>query len=585
MVRYLEEEDDDDAELIGAGVESDVPAWDLSCPNWWDLLQEGKTPLPNLPLDQERVEQALAVFKRLRIPDIPKQPSFGEVSAPWVFDLVAAMFGAYDVERQQRMIRGYFAMLPKKNTKTTIEAGVALTFAILNERPMAEMILTGDSHKISGRAYKQVRGMIALDREKYLQDRFHVRDHLQTIVDRITESELRIQTFDESIVTGVVPALVIVDEVHLLGRRPRAKDILSQLTGGMVGMPDALWAMITTQSMQAPAGVFKSSLKVARGIRDGRIKGVDILPLLYEYPEKLQKDRSYFENPRHWPIINPNSGRSVFVSRLVKDLAEKREKGEDEVNLWFSQHLNIERGLGLHDDAWSGAAEWEARTDKTITFDALLERCEVVDPGIDGGGLDDLLGATFVGREKGTRRLLSWSKGWVHSKVLKLREDIAPRLTDFAATDELAIVSKMETAFVEVADLVKQVYDKGLIDRICVDRAGVAGVVTALKEAGVPEELIEGVHQGWMLSGTIKDTEGMLSDGLLWHADQALMNWCVGNAKVVDSGNAITITKQVSGKAKIDPLMALFIAMSRMRLGPMPSTHQSYLATSDLLVL
>jgi phage terminase large subunit-like protein len=46
------------------------------------------------------------------------------------------------------------------------------------------------------------------------------------------------------------------------------------------------------------------------------------------------------------------------------------------------------------------------------------------------------------------------------------------------------------------------------------------------------------------------------------------MAWAVGNAKVVPVGNAITITKQASGSAKIDPLMALFDANQLMALNP-----------------
>lgn len=562
--------------ILARPLEVGPPAWDLSCPNWWQKIQDGKTPIPNLPLDQKRAAQAVAIIKKLRIPDVPGNPTFGEAASPHLFDIVAAMFGAYDAATSARMIRGYFELIPKKNSKTTDGAAISLTAAIINKRPLAELICTGPSQEISGKAYNQAKGMIALDREGYLQARFHVRDHIQTIEDRVTGSKLKIKTFDASIVTGGILAFALIDEVHLLSKVAQAAAIIQQLIGGMVSVPEAFWSMITTQSFDPPAGVFKTNLKVARGIRDGRIRDVDVLPILYELPEAQQKDRSYWENSRHWPLVNPNAGRSTFMSTLVKDLAKAREEGEEAVRIWFSQHLNIEIGLGLQSDAWAGAEEWEARADKSITFAYLLERCEVIVPGIDGGGLDDLLGATFTGRERGTGRILSWSKSWAHKKVLKLREDIAPRLKDFRDQGDLVIVSKMETAFAEVAALVGQVFDAGLLARICVDRAGVAGIVTAIKKRLAltdeqADELIEGVHQGWMLSGTIKDTEGQLADGILWHADQPLMDWCVSNAKQTASGNAIQITKQIAGKAKIDPFMALLIAMSRMRLNPEPA--------------
>lgn len=52
------------------------------------------------------------------------------------------------------------------------------------------------------------------------------------------------------------------------------------------------------------------------------------------------------------------------------------------------------------------------------------------------------------------------------------------------------------------------------------------------------------------------------------HSGSRMMAWCVSNAKGEPRGNAISITKQVSGSGKIDPVMAMFNAVALMAMNP-----------------
>jgi len=119
-----------------------------------------------------------------------------------------------------------------------------------------------------------------------------------------------------------------------------------------------------------------------------------------------------------------------------------------------------------------------------------------------------------------------------------------------------------------VANIAKAVYDTGKLYKIGVDPHGLGGILDGLMAQEIPEDMIVGISQGWKLTGAIKTLERWLAEGSCSHSGAPMMAWCVGNAKVEPRGNAITITKQAAGFAKIDPLMAAFNAVSLMAMNP-----------------
>lgn len=561
-----------------------MPGWDLSCKDWEQRLRDGRPPIPDLPLFRDEADTAVEFFKLLRLPDVPGNPTMAEAAGDWAFTLVAVLFGSYDPAAQVRYIDELFALIAKKNSKTTyLGAGLMLTALFMNRRPRAEFMFVGPTQAIADLAYSQTDGMIALDPE--LRKRFKAREHLKEIRDLITGAKLKIKTFDLSILTGPRPAGTFVDELHLLGKNAATPKILRQLRGGRQAYPEAFMVIATTQSDDRPAGAFKEELEAARAIRDGNRTG-KTLPVLYEFPERIARDRAEWSNPRNWPMVMPNLGRSLRIDALEQDFAAEAAKGDGAVRLWASQHLNVEIGVGLHSDRWPGADFWEARADRNLTLESLIDRCELTVVGVDDGGLDDLLGFAVLGRERGTRDWLSWSRAWAHKSVFERRKSEASRLLDFERDGDLVIVERLADAAEEVADLVEQVDASGLLPRekaVGADPYGPDLVIDALDNRGFDRERVIGVPQGWKMAGAIKNAELRLADGTMRHADQPLMDWCVGNAKLEQRGNAVLITKQVAGAGKIDPLMALLNAVALMALNP--ETTRSVYEDRPLLVL
>jgi phage terminase large subunit-like protein len=431
-----------------------------------------------------------------------------EAAGAWMRDIVAALFGAWD--GTERHIREAFVLVPKKNSKTTGGAAIMVTALLMNRRPRAEFLIVVPTQDVSDLAYRQAVGMIEAD--PVLAALFHVQDHLKKITYRPTRAFLKVKSFDPKIVTGTKPAGVLLDELHVIAEAHDADRVIGQLRGGLVSQPEGFLITITTQSERTPAGVFLAELRKARAVRDGTLRA-PILPILYEFPDGVAWD-----DPANWHMVTPNEGRSISVARLIPDYEAARAAGDAELRRWASQHLNVEIGLALRSDAWAGAAYWEQQADPTITLETLLARCDVVTLGVDGGGLDDLLGLAVLGRERDSRRWLAWNRAWAHPVVLQRRQGEAARLRDFAAADELRIVERIGDDLAELVEIVAQVRDARLLPKqhgIGIDPGNSHAVVDALTAAGFDQEQMAAVSQGWRLGGAIKLAERKLAEGTL----------------------------------------------------------------------
>lgn len=566
--------------------------YNFACPDWVERLQRGDSPIADLPLDDVSAERAVGVFNNLRLPDVIGQPALGEAAGDWMRDIVRAIFGSMSTAAgvpEVRQVGEVFVLVPKKNAKTTSAAAIALTFMLRNKRRNADMLIIGPTQKISDVAFEQAKGMIEADPEGFLQKRFHVQDHKKQIRCRATNTRLMVRTFGMDVLTGAKPIFALIDEIHLLGTVPYAADVIRQIRGGMMPFPESVLVMITTQSDHPPAGVFKSELDYARGVRDGRItERVRMLPVLYEFPEAMQTgDDKVWQDPDLWHMVTPNLGRSISIDALLDGYTRAKQDGLGELIAWATQHLNVEIGLALHRNRWIGADFWQAAKDDTLTsLEALIARSEVAVVGIDGGGADDLLGVNVTGRCRDTRQWLGWSKAFCHPVALERRKELVPVLRDFEAQGDLTICRHPAEDHAGVCDIVAQLLDAGLLPDVAaigLDPAGVAALVDELAAIGVKPEQMVAVGQGYRLSSAIWGMERKLMDGTYRHGGQPIMAWSIGNARAEQRGNAVLITKETAGKGKIDPLIAAFNAFTLMSRNP-EALASSYLETADMMV-
>lgn len=542
--------------------------WSTACPDWAVKLLARESIIPP-PIFPERAEEALEVFKALRIVDAPGSPTFGESCDQWVFDIVASIFGAYDAESGRRLITEWFILVPKKNSKSTIAAGIMMTALVLNWRQSAEFSILAPTIEIASNSYKPAQDMCAEKADEDLAALMLAQAHVKTITHRESGATLKVLAADNNTVGGKKGVGTLIDELWLFGKIVNAENMLREATGGLASRPEGFTIFLTTQSDDPPAGVFKQKLQYARDVRDGKVIDPRFVPIIYEFPDDMIKAGEH-RDPKNFGMVNPNLGYSVDREFLEREFQKAKNDGEESMRGFLAKHLNVEIGLSLRGDRWAGADYWERNARPVLTLEELLARSDVVTVGIDGGGLDDLLGFAALGRDEKTREWLLWSHAWAHREVLQRRKSEATRLLDFQKAGELTLVDRPGEDVAQLADIVEQIEESGLLDKVGVDQAGIGAVVDAIVEKKIDYDRIVGIPQGWKLVGAIKTAERKLAEGALLHGGTKLMAYAVGNAKVEPRGNAVMITKQAAGTAKIDPLMALFDAVALMSMNPQP---------------
>jgi phage terminase large subunit-like protein len=549
--------------------------WDTACPDWEDRLLAGRSLVPDLPLFEDDAAKALRVFKQLRLPDVIGTPTMEQACGEWFFPIVAALFGSYDRTTNTRHIQEVFQLIPKGNSKSSNGGAVMLTAIILNQRPEAEFLFIAPTIEIASIAYKQAKGTIRL--HPRLSKIFQVQDHIRRITHTQSGATLSIKAADTDVITGSKAVGTMIDETHVFAKKSNAKDVFIELRGALTKRPDGFLFQTTTQSKQPPSGVFASELAMARKVRDGKVK-MSLLPVLYELPEQLAKNNGWKER-KYWPLVNPNLGRSTSADFLERELLRAEEEGAASLALIASQHFNVQIGVALRSDGWAGAEVWERGIEVGLTLDEILRRSEVVTVGVDGGGLDDLLGVGLIGREKGTKRWLGWAHALISDIGIERRKANAAYYERFEAEGSLTRFTYMRPDTLSVAqplniqyvvDLVEKVQRLGLLAQVGVDAAGIGSIVDALGEIGVTQdaEKLDAVRQGIGLMGAVKTIEIKLADYSFRHGGSALMAWCVGNIKVVPTPTAMRIARDESGYGKVDPAMALFNAAHLMGLNP-----------------
>lgn len=152
-------------------------------------------------------------------------------------------------------------IIPKKNGKTTLLAALALYHLFITRD--AECVIVAASRDQAGIMLRQAQGFIR--RSEALQTRLTAQK--REIANEHNGGRMRVLASDSDTVDGVIPSLVMVDELH----RHKSDELYGILRDGL-GPRDGQMVTISTaaDSLLTPLGVLRSQAYAQGGIeRDG----------------------------------------------------------------------------------------------------------------------------------------------------------------------------------------------------------------------------------------------------------------------------------------------------------------------------
>ncbi len=485
---------------------------------------------------------------------------------PWQAAIVGNLFGWVEEKTGHRRYREAFVLVPRKNGKTSLAAGIVLYLLLCDGEPGAQVYSAAAEQSQAALIFRHAMQMIALRSD--LSTRTRVYRAFKSIEVPETGSIFRALTADAQTKHGLSVHGAVIDELHAHPTR----DLVDVLQTGTGSRRQPLMVHITTSDYER-VSICNEKYEYAKKVRERTIDDSSFMPVVYE----ASVDDPW-DSVKTWKKANPNLGVSVREDYLERECAKAKESPAY-LNTFLRLHLNIRTNA---DVAAFDMRHWDAcRGEKG--FQALATELEGQEcfAGLDLASTEDLVAfvlvfpgagnavlpffwcpkAGAVGRER--RHRVPYT-AWARDGFLNL--------TDGNATD----VDHVERTVIELSKHYR-------IQCLGFDRFGAAQVVNHLQDAGI-EVVLHG--QGFVsMNAPSKHLDVLVRSGALRHGGHPVLTWMASNLMwEKDAADNWKPSKKKS-REKIDGMTALIMALGvALALPPgAPSIEEALLSGDGVL--
>ena len=307
------------------------------------------------------------------------------VLQPWQDNFIRMLFGWMKKDSMGRVVRRYrevFLLIPRKNGKTPLAAGIGLYTFFCDQEPGAQVFCAAADTEQAALLFRHARGMV--ESEPELDSRasiFRGTGHRSIVLKNDPGSFFKVLSSDANTKHGGNTHMVMIDELHAQKDRDLVDVLETSMSSATRKHP--LMVNITTADFDR-ISICNEKHDYARKVRDGHIDDGSFLPVLYEVLPTED-----WTHPDVWARANPNL--DISVSRdYMESKCKKAQESPLYENTFKRLHLNMRTA---QDVVMLAMESWDSCPDIPPTEGEL--RDGVCFSGLDLASTTDLAALVF----------------------------------------------------------------------------------------------------------------------------------------------------------------------------------------------
>lgn len=427
-------------------------------------------------------------------------------------------------------------MLPTHNT--TFFESLDLYMLVADNEPGAEIMLGASKEPQAKELFDIARAMILMNQD--FQKAFRISMTTETIRHPASNSSYRFVIGKPA--DGGNSHAAHIEEAHE-HKSSAAYDVLKN---GMGAREQPLLYIASTAGSDIK-GFYYNHLEYCRKVVSGAIDDDSLFSLEYT----IDKEDNW-EDFEVWRKANPNLGVSVFEPFLRSQHKKALEKPDSRTDI-LTKHCNVWNNSST---SWIDYRKWLlCGHDDLRIEDFRGQECWV---GLDLASRVDLCSLIFVFRDGDGFAV--FGKHYINRERASLPEN--KHYQTWEIEGWLTVTDGAQTDFTAIEHDLKEMSETFAIQELAYDPREATYLMQSVREwASFP--CIE-VSQGPVnFSEPMKELEAAYLTERLKHQNDPVLNWAASNVILKNSSNKLFYPAKRTAEEKIDPVVALIMALSR----------------------